>query len=143
MAKIYLATSWRNLEQPGIVRVLRDHGHKVYDFRNPPHGRGGFAWSDIDPAWKTWSASQYRDALNTQIAEDGFNSDFDGMKWADVCVLLLPCGRSAHLEMGWMAGMGKTTVILTRSGEEPELMAKMCTRICVCVTELLRTLEGV
>lgn len=33
------------------------------------------------------------------------------MKWADTCVLALPCGRSAHLEAGWMSGAGKKLIV--------------------------------
>jgi hypothetical protein len=33
--KIYLASSWRNERQPELVRILREAGHEVYDFRNP------------------------------------------------------------------------------------------------------------
>lgn len=141
MAKIYVASSWRNLTQPGVVTMLRADGHEVYDFRNPPHGRGGFAWSDIDPNWKSWTAKQYRAALQTPIAEDGYRSDMDGMEWADVCVLVLPCGRSAHLEAGWFAGQGKPVFVLTQDGEEPELMAKMCTDICDNWSDLMELLD--
>ena len=44
------------------------------------------------------------------------------MKWADACVLVLPCGRSAHLEAGWFVGAGKPLHILQLDREEPELM---------------------
>jgi hypothetical protein len=141
MAKIYVASSWRNAQQPELVGQLRDAGHQVYDFRNPPHGRGGFAWSDIDPNWQSWTAAQYRDALSTEIAKAGFAADKAGMDWADVCVLLLPCGRSAHLEAGWMRGYGKWTIILTRDGEEPELMALLTDAIATSVPELLDLLH--
>ena len=141
MAKIYLASSWRNAEQPSAVETLRAAGHQVYDFRHPPGGiENGFRWSEVDPAWESWSARAYRDRLKHPLAQQGFNSDFDGMKWADTGVLLLPCGRSAHLEIGWMAGAGKRTIILTRDGEEPELMALLATEICVSLHELLQTL---
>ena len=140
--KIYLASSWRNGEQPLVLAELRAAGHDVYDFRNPPHGRGGFAWSAIDPAWRSWTAAGYRSALASPIAVDGFNSDFEAMKWADVCVLLLPSGRSAHLELGWMAGAGKRTIVLTRDGEEPELMALLATEICVSVEEVISSLSN-
>ena len=140
-ARIYLASSWRNAEQPAIVQVLRDHGHEVYDFRNPPGGLpNGFRWSELDPNWKSWNAATYRRKLALPLAQRGFNSDFDGMKWADTGVLLLPCGRSAHLELGWMAGAGKRTIILTRDGEEPELMALLASEICISVEELLTRL---
>lgn len=142
MTKIYVASSWRNLAQPGVVTMLRASGHEVYDFKNPPHGRGGFAWSEIDPNWQKWTAAEYRAALNTSIAEDGYRSDMDAMEWADACVLVLPSGRSAHLEAGWFAGKGKPVYVLTRDGEEPELMAKMCTAICASFSELMDALDG-
>ena len=142
MAKIYLASSWRNPDQPRLVRLLRAEGHEVYDFRNPPHGRGGFAsWSDIDPDWLAWSAEAYRDALNSRTARLGFGADFDGMKWADVGVLLLPSGRSAHLEAGFMAGAGKPVVLYTHDGQEPELMALLLASIVINDAELIARLR--
>jgi len=140
--KIYLASSWRNELQPTILQILQGAGHEVYDFKNPPGGiPNGFRWSEIDPGWKDWSAADYRKNLQSPLAQQGFNSDFAGMKWADVGVLLLPCGRSAHLEIGWMAGAGKRTIVLTRDGEEPELMALLCAEICVSVHEVLVALR--
>ena len=49
MAKIYVASSWRNQYYPEVVNKLREAGHKVYDFRNPPHRQGGFKWQNLDP----------------------------------------------------------------------------------------------
>lgn len=68
--------------------------------------------------------------------KEGFNADFAAMRWADTCVLLLPCGRSAHLELGWMAGAGKRTIIVTQDGKEPELMALLADHICVSTSEV-------
>lgn len=123
--KIYVASSWRNSFQQDVVSFLRKQGHEVYDFKNPPHGKGGFAWSDIDENWEDWSTKQYTEALEHPIAEHGFNSDFDGMKWADVCVMVLPCGRSANTEAGWMKGFGKQVFVYSPKKEEPELMYKL------------------
>lgn len=136
MARIYLASSWRNDAQPKLVETLRAEGHEVYDFRNPPHSTG-FRWLDIGLEVPC-TAAEYRAALLTQPrASQGFMADFAAMRWADTGVLLLPCGRSAHLELGWMAGAGKRTLILTRDGEEPELMALLADRICITIAELL------
>jgi hypothetical protein len=143
MAKIYVASSWRNAIQPFVVTSLREEGHLVYDFRNPAPGDSGFSWASIDPYWRDWSASQYLDALNHKRAVDGYAHDIGAMQWADTCVLVLPCGRSAHLELGWMAGSGKRTIILTRDGEEPELMAKMATKICTSLDQVLAFLRPV
>ena len=125
MAKIYVASSWRNEYQQDVVKFLRERGHEVYDFKNPPHGNGGFSWSDIDENWSKWDTSQYRDALSHPIAEYGFNSDFDGMKWADICIMVLPCGRSANTEAGWMKGSGKKVFVFSPIKQEPELMYKL------------------
>lgn len=140
--RIYVASSWRNTAQPEVVTQLREGGHEVYDFRHPRHGEDGFSWSSCDPEWRGWSAEAYRRILTTSpIAAHGFVNDLRGMQWADTCLLLLPCGRSAHLEAGWFCGQGKRCVILTRDGEEPELMALLATDICISVDEVLEALK--
>lgn len=141
MARIYAASSWRNPHQQGVVQVLRRAGHEVYDFRAPFNGVPGFQWSEIDPEWQGWSAAEYRRLLTTNpIAARGFVSDLRAMQWADTCLLILPCGRSAHLEAGWFCGQGKRCIILTRDGEEPELMALLATDICISLAEVLQAL---
>jgi len=137
MSKIYVASSWRCSLQPKVVRELGAAGHEIYDFRNPREKDHGFSWKQIDPQWEDWSPGVFRRALEHDIAKSGFGSDFDGMTWADACVLVLPCGRSAHLEAGWFVGAGKPLHILIMEHCEPELMYKMATSICLSVEELL------
>ena len=143
MSRIYVASSWRNDQQPAIVATLLSAGHEVYDFKNPRPGQDGFSWREIDPDWQNWTADQYVQALEHPIACQGYTFDMRAMEWADTCVLVLPCGRSAHLEAGWFAGRGKRTIILTRDGEEPELMALMCNHIVSSVDEVLKLLPAV
>lgn len=123
--KIYVASSWRNAYQPIIVQRLQGVGLIVYDFRNPAPGDQGFHWSEIDPEWKNWDCAKYIKGLCHPLAEDGFDKDFNAMKDADACVLVLACGRSAHLEAGWFVGQGKPVAILIPDAVEPELMYKM------------------
>lgn len=134
--KIYVASSWRNEHQPTVVEVLRSLGHEVYDFRNPKENDFGFAWSDIDEDWINWSAQAYKQAMSHPIAEKGFKSDFDAMKWADCCVMVLPCGRSANTEAGWMKGAGKKVYVLQLMQQEPELMYKIHDDILTSLDEL-------
>ncbi len=138
MANIYLASSWRNEEQPYYVAALRKDGHEVYDFRVQ---NAAFNWKEIDLDYLHWSADEYVKALTHPLAKIGFENDFTAMERSDTGVLLLPCGRSAHLELGWMAGAGKHTIIVTRDGEEPELMAKMADHVVVGMFELLKVLN--
>lgn len=138
--QIYVASSWRCEHQPGVVNALRAAGHEVYDFRNPTDGNHGFHWSEIEESWKNWSPSDFRDSLYNPIAKRGFKLDFDAMKWADTCVLVLPCGCSAHLEAGYFVGAGKSLHILILDNCEPELMYKMAKSICLHVEELVEAL---
>lgn len=138
---IYLASSWRNPEQPRVLKVLRDAGHQVYDFREPVPGGRGFHWTETTPDGKPpRSAASLLAALKHPVAEQGFSYDMRALESCQACVLLLPCGRSAHLEAGWAVGAGKLVVIYTRDGEEPELMYKMCHDIVADDAHLLRVL---
>jgi len=119
---IYVASSWRNLYQPNIVALLRSAGHDVYDFRHPVDGDNGFHWSAIDPEWEDWAPQAYREALRHPVAQDGFRKDYRAMRAADMCVVVLPSGRSSHLEAGWFIGAGKPVIIYIPEPVEPELM---------------------
>jgi len=136
--KIYVASSWRNEVQPIVVRHLRQLGHEVYDFRNPrehAHERDdGFSWRDIDNDWEWWDAKKFRDSLAHPLARAGFKSDFEALKWSEFVLLVMPCGRSAHLELGWAVGAGKRTAILMSNGE-PELMYAMVDHLLLNVGE--------
>ncbi len=134
--RVYVASSWRNERQPTVIAVLRDAGHEVYDFRDSK----GFHWSEIDPEWKKWTAESYRDSLHHPLAEQGYLSDYQNLQWADALVLVMPCGRSAHLELGWAVGASKKTAILLSDGE-PELMYKMVDLIAVSLNEIAQWLS--
>lgn len=133
--RIYVASSWRNPYQPGVVATLREAGFDVYDFRNPGPGDNGFGWREIDPDWERWDVERYRDALTHPIAERGFGNDMRGMESSDHCCLVLPCGRSAHLEAGWFAGRGRPLSVYAPVAIEPELMYKLAEpRFAICTS---------
>jgi len=132
--KIYVASSWRNEHLDIVVGALRNRQHEVYDFRSPKPGNNGFRWSDIDPAWTNQtriSASALASGLSHPIAKAGFALDYESLRWAEVCVLVLPCGKSAHLEAGWMMGQQKPTFVYAPDGLEPELMYLLGGN-CIC-----------
>lgn len=126
-AYIYVASSWRNPMQPAVCATLAAAGIAHYDFRNP-EGATGFSWRDVRPEYagpvagtevRTKGADwvpvgDYLQMVHHPRAADGFRSDFDAMQRADCCVLVLPCGKSAHLELGWAVGAGKRTAIFAR-----------------------------
>ena len=137
--KIYVASSWRNPIQQEIVSILRDAGHEVYDFRNPEPGNTGFAWSRIDPDWLGWKPAKFAALLTTHpVAAAGFALDKDALDWCDTCVMVLPCGRSAHLEAGYACGQGKRVVFYLHPDKfEPELMYLLGTALVCSHDEML------
>jgi len=134
--RIYVASSWRNIHQPGIVTMLKRHGHSVYDFRNPEPGNTGFQWSAIDKNWQHWTPKQYKTALTHEVAQEGFDLDINALAECGACLLVAPCGRSSHLELGFAVGSGKRTAIYIPQPQEPELMYKMAGRILLNEGEL-------
>lgn len=141
MANIYVASSWRNPYYPEIVNRLRSEGHDIYDFRNPPHGGNGFRWMDVDPNAFSWTFQEYAEGLHHPLAERQFAADLEALEWADTCVLVLPSGRSAHTEAGWMAGAGKRVIAYIPEMVEPELMYKLFDRVTGNLEDLVQCLR--
>ena len=81
---------------------------------------------------------EYIRNLTHPVAEKGFKADLDAMLWADSCVLVLPCGRSAHTEAGWFAGRGLKTIVYMPEKQEPELMYKLFDGVVGSLEELVR-----
>ena len=135
--KIYVASSWRNEFYPEVVEALRAVGHDVYDFRNPPSGDKGFKWANVNPNYMEWSPQEYREQLHCEKVERQFKNDIEAMRSCDTCVLVLPCGRSAHTEAGWFAGQGKKTIAYIPTKQEPELMYKLFDGIACTLDELI------
>lgn len=138
--KIYVASSWRNEYYPEVVETLREAGYDAYDFRNPPSGGHGFKWSEISTDYMDWCPEEYRDQMKHPLAERQFRNDLEAMVSCDACVLVLPCGRSAHTEAGWFAGKGKKVVVYIPTKQEPELMYKLFDGVACSIQELIKAL---
>jgi hypothetical protein len=135
--RIYVASSWRNERLTNVVAHLREAGHEVYDFRE----NEAFDWKQIDPDWERWTAGQFRKALENPLASAGFHRDITALNEAEACVLVAPCGRSSHLELGIAIGIGLKTFVLLAEGERPELSYSAAGEICISVPELLQALK--
>ena len=123
--KLYVASSWRNEYVDTAVLCLRAAGFDVYDFKNP---ESHFAWSQIDPNWQSWSHEDYVRALHHPLAKGGYMSDMAALTAARAVVLVLPSGRSSHIEAGWAKAAGKLVYVWApppldlNVRYEPELM---------------------
>jgi hypothetical protein len=114
MPVVYLIGSLRNPEIPKIAAKLRAVGVEVFD--------DWFAAGPIaDDSWQEYEKAKglsYPEALKGYAAKHVFEFDLHHLKRADVAVLVLPAGKSGHLEFGWMKGMGKKGYVLF--DHEPE-----------------------
>ena len=120
---------------------MREAGHEVYDFRNPPSGDEGFKWSNIAADYMEWSPEEYRRQLQHPKAIRQFHNDIQAMESCDVCVLVLPCGRSAHTEAGWFEKKKKKVVVYIPERQEPELMYKLFHAVSCSLDELIAELQ--
>lgn len=112
MIKIYIASSWKNtVLARHVARELKAGGLEVDCFCDPSTGRYVFHWTefvDREEDLAKYNAIEFLEDRRTQRA---FIEDKKWLDWADACVLVLPAGRSAHLEAGYAAGQGKPLFI--------------------------------
>ena len=94
----------------------------------------------MDENAPNWTFEQYAEGLSHPLAEKQFKADLNALEWADTCVLVLPCGRSAHTEAGWMAGKGKRVIVYIPEMVEPELMYKLFDKVVGSLEDLVKSL---
>lgn len=131
MPRVYIASSWKNGTQPELVKRLREEGHQVYDFRHPQGRNDRNVWESVTRKLSLYnkykklvlSLQDFIRMLLHDDAKERFEEHYNAMLDADTCILLLPCGNSAHTEAGYMAGFGKRVfVYYTNQYVKPELM---------------------
>lgn len=129
--KIYLASSWRMKRVVEVVaEKLREWDHEVDAFCEPREGRYTFdarELADLD------GNPESIDAIRMCESEQGrqaFAEDRRWIDWADAIVLILPSGRSAHLEAGYAVGRGKGLFVFGEfPGGEWEVMYGFADRL--------------
>lgn len=138
MTTVYLIGSLRNPQVTVIANQLRAHGYDVFDDWMA-------AGPEADDKWRDYEIQRghgVRDALLGYAAEHVFQFDLQHLRRANIVVMLMPAGKSGHLELGWALGQGKPGYILF--DQEPErfdVMWKFATAICYNVEELLTHLS--
>ena len=139
MSKIYLIGSLREPRVHDVAMNLREAGYEVFDdWRSPG--------PEADEHWEAYERARgrtYIEALYDSHAENVFEYDQKHLAAADAVVLVLPAGKSAHLELGWAVGKGKPAYILMN--DEPErydIMYRFATRVVMTLDELLEQLAS-
>ncbi|QRN94407.1 hypothetical protein JRI60_35480 [Archangium violaceum] len=126
-----------------VVAALRAAGHEVHDYKDTGGGSQGASAPNMDDfARMRFEPAQFRALLEQHpLARTLFDKDMNALRDCDVCVMVLPCGRSAHLELGYAVGAGKRTIALLQGECEPDLMYKMVERLCISIEEVLQAVR--
>ena len=108
--KIYIATSWR-MQGAALIMTswLRSEGMEVDCFCDESTGRYVFHFSEISADADSINGIDF---LEDRRSQKAFAEDKKWLDWADTCILMLPSGRSAHLEAGYAKGCGKKLYIV-------------------------------
>lgn len=116
--KIYIASSWRNQQKVlDLSKRLEAEGFEVDAFCRATDKRYSFHWSefvDEEIELLKYDAITFIHAHKVQRA---FQEDKSWLDWSDAVIMLMPCGKSSHLEAGYAKGQGKGLYIY---GEFPK-----------------------
>ena len=111
--KIYLASSWKNAEFVMVLeKLLAQQGFEIYNFCNPDAGHFSFNIAEeLTNAGCKLTDVDAISALTHPVIADSFKEaykcDKEAIDWCNCLIMLMPCGRSAHLEAGYAKGQGK------------------------------------
>lgn len=134
---IYLIGSLRNPTVCEISKTLRSAGYEVFD--------DWYAAGEIaDDSWRDYEKQRgrsYVEALSSLAAEHVYSFDRFHLERADTGVLVLPAGKSGHLELGWLLGRGKRGYILLDDPERWDVMYKFADGIYLNVDDLVTQLK--
>ena len=133
---VYLIGSLRNPTVPHVANSLRELGWEVFDdwFAAGP---------EADDKWKDYEqvrGHSYQEALNGYAARHVFEFDQTHLDRADYGVLLLPAGKSGHLELGYLIGRARPGYIVLDSPDRWDVMYQFA-NVCGSVAELLTVMR--
>jgi nucleoside 2-deoxyribosyltransferase len=135
---IYLIGSLKNPMVPIAAIGLRDAGFEVFDDWYS-------AGPEADDYWQAYEKQRgrsYAEALKGWHAKDVFAFDKTHLDRADEVVLVLPAGKSGHLELGYAVGKGKPGyILLDKEPERYDVMYQFATGIYSSLADLIKVLQ--
>jgi len=138
MKSIYLIGSLRNPNIPETAREIRAAGFDVFDDWFAPGPETDDFWRNYEKS----KGSSYQEALYGYAARHVFEFDKSHLDRCDAAIMVMPAGKSAHLELGYVLGNKKPGFILF--DEEPErwdVMYQFATGIFFCKEDLFKALK--
>lgn len=139
MTMIYLIGSLRNPEVPVWAEGLRAAGFEVFDDWYA-------AGPEADDYWQKYEVERrhtFKQALEGFHAECVHDFDRKHLDRASGAVLLLPAGKSCHLELGYVIGQGKPGFIAMPNGEPDrfDVMYRFAKGVYYGITDLVNAIR--
>lgn len=135
---IYLIGSLRNPVVPQLANDLRKEGYEVFDDWYA-------AGPEADDYWQKYEKERGRDyvkALNGYAANHVFNYDREHLDDCRIGVLILPAGKSGHLELGYLIGQRKPCfILLDKEPERFDVMYRFAAGVFTTPQELIVALD--
>jgi hypothetical protein len=135
---IYLIGSLRNPKIPALANRLRDQGLEVFD-------NWYAAGPEADDHWQTYEKQRghsFKEALDSPEAWNVFAFDKQHLDAATAVVMVMPAGKSAHLELGYCVDKKPTYILMDGEPERFDVMYRFATKVCTTEGELINHLIG-
>ena len=136
---LYLVGSLRNTNVPLVGDKLREAGFEAFDqwYSAGPEADDHFKQYHID------RGNSYEESLKSYAAKHIFSFDKFHLDRCDAAVLILPAGRSCHIELGYTIGKGKPAYVLLDNEEGRwDLMYQFASGIYTSVEDLIKELNN-
>jgi nucleoside 2-deoxyribosyltransferase len=139
MKSIYIIGALKNWGVVSLAEELQSLGFEAFaDWITP--GPEADAYLLKYAKLRGWS---YKQALNSYAATHVFEFDKTHLDRSDIVVMLMPAGKSAHMEFGHARGQGKPGYILfDKEPERFDVMYKFATDIFFDKIKLFEALKG-
>jgi hypothetical protein len=138
MSVIYLIGSLRNPSVPVIAAHLRSVGFEVFDDWYAAGPTADDCWRDYEVA----RGHSYKEALQGYAATHIFDFDMFHLNRCDIGVLVMPTGKSGHLELGYLVGRGKPCYVLfDKTPERYDVMYQFAQAVFFDVNDLSNELK--
>ncbi len=134
---IYVVGSLRNPRVPEIAALLRIAGWDAFDEWYAAGPRADDHWQEYENA----RGHDFKTALAGYSARHVYEFDKHHIDRCSAGLLVLPAGKSGHLELGYMIGQGKPGyILLDGEPERFDVMYRFATAVFTSVDEMIASL---
>lgn len=114
----FVSGRWRNRDNVlALAKRIRDKGKTVYCFLEASHS---IARVNDDPE-TSMQEFEKLDWRHDPYVQEVFRNDMEGEKNSEKFIMLLPVGKSCHIEAGVAYGLGKECILIGELTEAESL----------------------